>query len=311
MILRKIIKTILGNSYNRSPKLKIVVVANCQAHPLAHILSILNPDIEIIAVAVVHLLKSEQVDSYTPHFEEADFIITQIIGKEYPCDFVRTDILKQLYGNKLISILNLYYRGYNPEIIYIPTKSINGSFASGYLKGPLGDYHNKTFLDSWKEGVSVKEALNRHLDFEFNKELYSDLINSTMEELEMREKFVDVQITDFIKNNLDNDRLFFTINHPSKSLLVQMAARILRKAELKVSPLKNTSKLKESLDNIIIPINVFSKSKLNICFEDLNYFKGKKYHIGQDGGIHLGEQHNYNKEDLVKEFYNIYDNFIN
>jgi len=270
----------------------------------------LNPDIEITAIAIVFLLKSEEVDYYKPHFEESDLIISQLIGPYYPCDFVRTNKLKELYGNKLIIISNLYYRGYNPELIYIPFSSIKVPPASGYLKGPLGDYHNKTFFDSWKEGVMVKEVLNRHVDFDYNEGKYSNVINSTMEELETREKDVDIKMTDIIKKDLDKYRLFFTINHPTMRLLTQMAERILKKAELRINYPKTNYQLNELLNNIAIPVNVYSKSKLNISFDDLSYFKGNKYYIESDGNIRIGEQHIYNNEDLIKEFYQIYDRYI-
>jgi len=146
-----------------SSKIKVVVVGNCQARPLAKLLESLNPRITVTTTAIVHLLKNEQWDEYRQAFEEADLIVSQLVFDTYPCEFVRTNYLKECYGEKVVSIVNLYFTGYTPDWFYI---RIPGK---GTLRGPMGDYHNRTIMKSWREGVSVHVAASRLRDPEYNQ----------------------------------------------------------------------------------------------------------------------------------------------
>jgi Polysaccharide biosynthesis enzyme WcbI len=301
MILGKYLRGLFRTRPKRRSKFKVVVVGNCQARPLAKILSVLNADIEITAVAIVHLLKSEQAEDYLPFFEEADFIVAQLVADNYPCDFVRTPVLKEVYGDKLISIVNLYYAGYNPELIYIRQGS------AGTLKSPLGEYHNKTFLDTWKEGGTVEKALKRHFEIQYNEEKYSSLIAESLDELKRREKLVDIAITDLIEGNLAKERLFFTFNHPCMSLLVNMAKRILTRAGLKISAPESVSLLKEPLDKIIVPVNPFVKKSLALQFEDVSTVKGVECIFESDGNVTVSGYREYRLPEIAEKYFKIYD----
>ncbi|MBU1417905.1 MAG: hypothetical protein KKI15_05430 [Proteobacteria bacterium] len=301
MILGKYLRGLLLTRPKIRPKVKVVVVGNCQARPLAKILTALNADIEVTAIAIVHLLKSEQADEYLPFFKEADFIIAQLVADNYPCDFVRTPVLKEAYGDKLISIVNLYYSGYNPELIYIR----NGP--AGTLKSPLGEYHNKTFLDTWKEGRGVEEALERHFDIAYNEKHYSSLISDSLEELKRREKLVDIAVTDLIEGSFGQERLFFTFNHPCMSLLVHMAQRILTKVELNIDAPESVLQLKEPLDKIVVPVNPFATKILAVQFEDSRTFKGVECIVEQDGSVIVSRDRNYIPSEIVEKYFEIYN----
>lgn len=291
-------------SFNK--KTKVVVIGNCQARPIAKILSLLNKNIEVTSVAIVHLLKSEEASSYLPLFEDADLIITQLIADNYPCDFVRTSALKKAYNEKIIAIVNLYYSGYSPDLMYIRDSS------QGTLKSPLGEYHSKTILESYKEGLSVEETITRYNDIEYNKNHYFGIAAQSLEELKSRELLVDIKITDLIEENLSKERLFFIFNHPSMSLLVQMTIRILEEAKIKINNLENLKSYKEPLDKIIVPVNVYAKKLLNIEFKNIDYFKGVECSVETNGGgksmITIGESKNYTLEEIVKKYYEVYGN---
>lgn len=132
--------------------LKIAVVANCQARPIAFLFENALDGVEVVTVAIVHLLKDEQACEYESYFKNADFIVTQKIADNYPCQFIRTSELRKQYSQKIIEIPNLFYSGYNPELRYyrIPGK--------GTLNGPLGDYHNELLFEAWSQGRSVADT---------------------------------------------------------------------------------------------------------------------------------------------------------
>jgi len=300
VIIREILKKIGSYSPGRRGKYKVVVIGNCQARPIAQILTLLNPDIAVIAVAVVHLLKSEQVNEYLPYFEKADLIISQLIADNYRCDFIRTGTLRNAYGNKLITIINLYYSGYNPELIYIRNTP------AGTLKSPLWEYHSKTFLDSWKEGIEVEETVSRYFDREYN-EKYAEIILSSMEELKRRELLSDIQITDVIENDLYRERLFFTFNHPCMSLMMRMCMRILDRAMIEIVNAGEIFSGKEALDKITMPVNLYAKDFLHIEFNDFNDFKGVDCDVQADGKIALSKTRNYSVREIVGKYFEIYD----
>ncbi len=283
------------------PKCKVVLVANCQARPLAKILTKLNPNIDITAVAIVHLLQDDQEEEYRQFFDGADFIVTQLIADNYPCSFVRTSLLKGKYSEKIITIVNVYYSGYNPELMYIRNSP------EGTLKSPLLEYHNKTFLHSWEEGKTVSETISRYNDFDYNKELYSDVIDLSMQELKKRESIADIKVTDIIGVDLGAERKFFTFNHPCMSVMIQMCARIIEKMGAEVInqiPLEN---IREDLDKIIVPVNVFSREKLQVSFADPSFFKGVNCAVERDGTIRVSGKRLYSVSQIIEKYFEIYD----
>jgi len=214
------------STVNPRGNMNVVVVGNCQSRPIASILQKVDLNINVTIVAVVHLLKSDQYGEYINHFQDADFIITQLLADNYPCDFVRTKYLKEKFGAKVITIVNLYYSGYHPDWLYIKLPSI------GMIKGPIGDYHNKTIFKCWQNNQSSKLASELIEDYEYNTLYAKDRVQSLLE-LKTREANVDIKITDFIEKHQLEYQLFFTFNHPIQRLIFEYVSRILTYMNLK------------------------------------------------------------------------------
>lgn len=282
-------------------KIKIVVIGNCQARPIAQILSLLNSNIEITTVAIVHLLKSEDKKDYWSFFDQADLIITQQIADNYPCTFVQTNFLKSYYLHKMITIINLYYLGYTPDLMYIRNT------AKGTLKSPLGEYHNKTFLEAFRKGLTVQEAMQNYSDYEYNKRQYSGIAEQSLAELKKRELHSDISITDFMEERMFKERLFFVFNHPSKKLLFELAKRVLIARKIPIEAKFIINNYKEPLDKIIVPINVYESEKLDKDFYDRDNFKGLECHIGNNNEVLTEGFKNYTLLEIVEKFYELYD----
>lgn len=277
-------------------KLKVVVVGNCQARPLATYLEMLNSDIEITAVLIVHLLKDDDLDQYDVLLESADIIISQLVFDTYHCNFVKTSYLKQKYGNKVTSVVNLFFSGYFPDFIYIREPS------KGPLSGPLLDYHCKTILEGWYQGGSIDSAVFKLGSTEYFESNYSTSIVDSLLELKKREKLVDINICDFIEDNYKKSQLFFTMNHPCKKLLVEYSSRILTHLDLGASFSDALQKLSEPLDPIIIPPapNVYSKS-IERTYSGFEVCNLKSWYSEK------GARRDYNTVDLVGAYYQLYD----
>lgn len=274
-------------------KKKVVVVGNCQARPIATLLEAMSDEIEVTKIAIVHLLNSDQEEEYKPFFEEADHIIAQLVTPNYPCEFVRTESLKEKYGDKVTTIVNLFFRGYSPDWRYV---RIPGK---GTLKGPMGDYHNQTILESWLKGLKVEDTIELLKNVEYNTQQYGSVVKESLKELGIREINVDVKICDYIRSEMFNQRLFFTFNHPTKALLTECSMRLLKAIKLKVT---STNRMQKEPLNQLIPV-------LN-CGVGFDFPLGCKHKgltfelIGEQ--IKLGKSKEYDDFELVSSFYQVY-----
>ena len=97
---------------------KVVIIGNCQSKPLGAILSRLF-DIEVTAEILVHRTSDSEKPRYIPLIEAADHIISQQVNDGYPCQFVRTSEIRKSAQNRLLTIPNLYYEGYTPDLRYL------------------------------------------------------------------------------------------------------------------------------------------------------------------------------------------------
>lgn len=200
-------------------KKKVVVVGNCQARPIAALLEAMSDEIEVTKVAIVHLLQNDQEQEYAPFFEDADVIIAQLVAPNYPCEFVRTELLENSYSNKLVKIVNLFCYADTPYLRNLP-KKLRG------VESPFGDYHFPTVFECWEKGEDINTAV-----LALNKQGSTAKQTDSYDELAVRELQADVAIVDYIKNS--KQRLFHTFNHPCNSLLLEYSRRILNCLNIK------------------------------------------------------------------------------
>jgi hypothetical protein len=275
-------------------KKKIVVVGNCQARPIATLLEAMSHEVEVTKVAIVHLLNSDQESEYSPFFEDADYIIAQLVNDNYPCEFVRSDNLSNQYGKKVIKIINLFFNGYFPDWKYlrIPNR--------GTLHGPMGDYHNSIIFNGWKNKEPIDSVVKKLNSETYYSKIYTDAETASLTELVIREKRADVDIVSYIKSAYKENKLFFTFNHPSLELLSKYTKNILARLKLSFSN-QDFKEENEPLDNIIMsPMPKFTGLRGSGIYQGTGErnsifpykYKGRKeYKVGC----------------LVEEFYNYYD----
>jgi hypothetical protein len=257
---------------------KIVIVGNCQARPIATLLEKMSSEVEVTKVAIVHLLKSEQENEYKEAFEEADHIVTQLIASNYPCEFVRTNDLKNKYGNKVTTIVNLYFKGEHPDWVYIRDEQHNS------LIGPLYEYHNLTILKCWFAGKSATETEKYLMNVEYNHSEFENERNKSFEQLQVKERLADVKICNFIK---DNEQLFWTFNHPKHELLYEYAKNIY--SHIFNNQYTDVKSVKEPLGKIRLPSNIIN-NKVDHIFDGFSV-DNKKYDLA----------------DVIENFFNLYN----
>lgn len=279
-------------------KIRVSVIGNCQARPIAHLLEGMFSNIQVNVIAIVHLLKNEQVNDYMPFFREADFIITQNISDTYPCDFVRTNSLSSEFKDKLIKIHNLFYRGYTPELIYLRLKG------GGTLTGPLGDYHHQIIFDDWKSGLSQVQTIANVMSFEKWEMLFANIHQKSINELKERENFLDIKMFDDIEKTLQDERLFFTFNHPCLKLILMLVNKLSVHLELHQDKSFQYSQIKEPLDKFIVPLSGYVTESLSLKFDQTNIlYKGV---CANESGV-FSMAKSYTLKELVDSFFKYYD----
>ena len=279
--------------------MKIAILANCQARPLATLLSEIQPDIEVSSIGIVHLIKDEQEMEYSEALATADVIIAQQVAANYPCQFVTTNRLREKYGDKVLSIINLYYAGYNPEIMYLRLQG-------GTLGGPLADYHLKSIVQSWGDGTSIADCIKNCLSIEYNQTLFAGVAEQSLLELGRRETETNISIVDFIKQHQSLSKLFHVMNHPTNDLLIEYAKRIVTQLGFP-KPEVDLAKRPEYLGPFQLPSNPYSHAHLNIKCAEVSYYQGLKFEQPVDGSIKYSGQHRYQLPELVEAYYSLYD----
>lgn len=200
--------------------MRIAVVGNCQARPLGTALTEARPDVEIASTLIVHLAKDDERDEALEALDKADLILAQRVQPDYPTEFVRTQALRDTFGDRVIVWPNMYYRGYNPELLYLRDA------ARRPMQGPLGDYHLQAVRDAWLAGGTVEDALHQLTSVEANRSTFAEVPESSLDELQSREAECDVAISDWIRERRWHERTFFTFNHPTAAVLRELTRRI-------------------------------------------------------------------------------------
>lgn len=226
----------------------IIVMGNCQAWPMTAILKLMLPGHDIQQPVVVQQVKPDHEHAVHTRLESADLILAQVIKDNHPITFLRTSKVRERFGDRLTTWVNLFYRGQNPELCYLPELTAQGEF-------PLGDYHLETVREAFVEGADVAEALFRLSDPDWNSQRYADTARKSLAWLRRQEQQADAPITDEIARREESEQLFFTFNHPSMQLLADYALRLTDVMGLTPDVRYMAGAFPEQLARIIAPPN--------------------------------------------------------
>ncbi len=262
--------------------MKIVTIGNCQIEPISRIMENHSSKIWITRVVPVHIAESGTLNQIKYLLDDADIIITQPVTVFYRGGHFSTEKLQNAYPDKVKKILNLHFEGYFPDWCYLPIPP-----GRVRLKGPMGDYHNKTIIDGWVAKETTETIDDKMHSYTYNKHHYEHSFDDSLKELKRREKNVDVKICDFIERHFLNERLFFTANHPVLLLLNEYSHRILKQFNVETDG--SSTILKEPLDKVVIKINPISKSSF------------------ADPSQYCSNGKNYSTHELIDYFKELYD----
>lgn len=282
--------------------LRVAISANCQGGPIGNLLGLMSDQVEISHVTIVHRARDDDSEDALKAFEAADFILAQKVADNYPCSFVRTNELRDRYGPKVLSWVNLYYSGYNPEMVYVrDSRRIP-------MNGPLGDYHLKPVIESYQDGQSIDHAVARLSDLDYNALHYSGSGEASLTELKQRDADTDVKIVDYVERRLPAAKQFHTFNHPSLDLLIELAARMAHAMGASVQRRPSAGMLPEPLGMIMAPLNPQSRRETGFTAEPAPLtFRGVPLEWSEGGCMTLRGPKLYSVDETVENYYRRYD----
>lgn len=267
--------------------LKALVLGNCQARPLTQILA-QSAEIEVLEPIILHLAKEDERDAQVAHMAQADIIFAQQTADNFQRAWLRSDAVRAHYGSVAVWP-NIFWAGQQPFLRY--ATHVTG----GRLIGPLEALHDLRIYHDWLVGEGIIEDRSSGFDDAYA----SGISRASLAELQRREETCDVGISDFLTAHVDRERLFFTFNHPTARVLVEMARRLLVQSGLSGAGIDIPQR--EPLGHYVVPSHWSGTPP--------GKMQGDDFSLDPGGAVRRvpGPPKAYSTADLKAAFYAVYD----
>jgi hypothetical protein len=276
----------------------VVVLGNCQAQMLESLMTHVSNNVMVRRLPPVFELAEQDRPTVVAALEEADHIFAQRVSNDYHLEWARPRYLREHFSDKTLIWPNLYFDGYFPDAQYMYRPPY------GKVQGPLDDYHLLRVFDAHKAGRTVASAVDSII--RGDPRLDSDAFQKSFEQLVLREKDVDVIISDFVQSEVAHRRSFYTPNHPFNFLLAEMARRLADRIDVLFS-MERAAIFPYSLDQIYLPSYPSIRQAYSIAFHEPETYLGRTVEEVTPQAIRLGAPRRYTPAELVEEFYRLYD----
>ncbi|WP_108663809.1 WcbI family polysaccharide biosynthesis putative acetyltransferase [Acuticoccus kandeliae] len=243
--------------------MKIATIQNCQSNPTADYLqkALNKAEVEQFRLDHPSWTDLDAQERFLDGARSADFVFAQPTALPQ----LSPEALRDRFGEKLVLVTNLHYRGLTPDCCYV------GSRASR-VPGPL-PYHSVVILDSFKRGHSVDECVSR-FSFEGFDELGLFSIHSeAIAELKAREEDMPVKSVPLIERFYKTKRLFYTMNHPSIFMISRYMHQILMHIDAKPRRTDVTAMPDRLYHHQVLPIFDFVAERFGLTFRETQLYK--------------------------------------
>jgi len=282
---------------------KICFIGNCQAQALQSLCAHLRVDAEVLPLPAVFNVQEFDTNEIYDKIERADFIFNQRVSDDYQIERVRPKEVRSRFAGKSYSWPNIYFDGYFPGIGYIYTHGRDGG---GKLTGPLGDYHFLPLLHAWSVGTGVDTAKNMLLAGSLPG-MSATPVEDSLSQLRARERGLDIIVSDFISARFRYERLQYSMNHPSNTLLLLTLQRLLETVGIRVENIAALASYPYTLNQFVIPPFDYVRRVYGLKFEIDDAMSGKSVSIQEKYVGEGPDTTNYNWEVLVETYYRLYD----
>ena len=207
-------------------KKKVVLYGNCHTGVIKRYLETCKEFNQFYEICPIEQIQDVKDPSYFEQeiFKTCDVFIHQSIreNNRYGKEFSSANIISKLKADcKVIAIPNVYHL---PVFLY-----------PQYSEEKELRYNNQTYffrdkiIDSqFKKGVPVKKIAETYYNYEFDRDDIVEGYNKFLEKVRIREKDWDIKVSDFIQGNIQNERLFYEMNHPTNFFIKYCTIGILK-----------------------------------------------------------------------------------
>ena len=268
-------------------RIQIFIQANCQGQAIKTIISKvprLKNLFDFYELRPIHLWNDSDRDLVFESIKNCDIFLHQPISDnfgEYSSENLKKYLKK---GAKSISFPVVFFSGYNPETIYL--KNENKQKVTLFC-----DYNDYNLVKLFLEEKTVDEAYDIITSEEFySEEFIIESIENSFTALQNREEGLDIKISDYIRANYRNKKLFYSMNHPINSLLYELINQFLTKEGLEVLKEDETKTFPELLGRTDLYLYHSIAKYLNIESTNTVKIDNKKMEL----------------KDMISKYYNAY-----
>ena len=216
----------------------VILYGNCQIQVLIDMISNNKEFRErYVTCTMPKFWEKEDEEEYKILFESgvlrmAKYLFTQEVSVRNRFGYLASTeyVISQLSDEcQIVTIANLYFEGYFPQL-----KNYGGKIDWWKGKFPtFGGYTDREVLKLIIEGKEDREILEEISSLEYYslKSLKRE-IEDELERFQLRETSIDIKMADYLKDNYNKFLMFVTVNHPTKTVLIEFARRILNKLDI-------------------------------------------------------------------------------
>lgn len=245
-----------------SSDLKIVVVGNCQSHPLSIGLRRAFPQARIHACRPVHMATADDVEQLHRRLASADLLVAQRVQPGYRDDIgLDTPNLRRRLpaGARALILPNLHFEGCHPWIGY--ARDPDQRLAQLESTSPLGAYHDFLAMAAAARDLG-QDALLRRPAPSAVLDAVRSAHQQSLRALRERESECSVGISDWIEARVRSQPISHTFNHPTLASLDELLRRLLQVLDLPHSLGPELFDAHDYLGQLSIPVHPWVQEAL-------------------------------------------------
>ncbi len=198
-----------------------VVIGNCQAKPLAFALNYFSLDVEFEHFQV-HSLPPHKAEDHIARriaeFADVDLVLAFNLSDKY-YGLATDRIAATFAGRPVLSINNLFFAGYHPDIVVLGEVGMR-------LDGALDQYHSLLALYAYLEEMTVEETVLLYRDEIYEALGYYGEWDRSAQRMLATDKTVDLPFAARYVDLLPQLLGMYVLNHPSPRIFVEWARSI-------------------------------------------------------------------------------------
>ena len=199
--------------------MRVAIIGNCQVESFAvaaeHMLD--GPEISIFDYSQTYSRSEEDRRRYVLGLHSTDYVFAQTATFSHTSEHD----LREVLGDRLVTIANFYFRGLFPDTCYI------GDFHARLEKPST--LHSVIVLDGFRRGLSEEAVCDRFRSITLDELGLGEAWASSLVEMRAREAggVLDVPVGDLMEEACRRYPAFLTMNHPSGRLVTQYFSKVL------------------------------------------------------------------------------------